>query len=49
METDNLRWREGEAHRDVEDAEKSFEELLERARWDEEEAARVWKERDELL
>ena len=46
---DNLRWWEAEAHRDAEDAGKSFEELLERAQRDEEEAARVRKERDELL
>ena len=48
-EVDNLRRREAEAHRDAEDAEKSFDELTERARWDQEEATRVQKERDELL
>jgi len=41
--------REAKARRDAEDAEKSFEELSERARQGEEEAARVWKEWDELL
>ena len=40
---------EAEVRRDAEDAEKSFDELSERARRDEEEAARLWKERDELL
>ena len=48
-EADNLRRRAAEAHRDAKDTEKSFDELSERARQDEEEAARVWKERDELL
>ena len=48
-EADNLRRREAEAHQDAEDAEKSFEELSERAQWDEVEATRVRKERDELL
>ena len=42
-EADNLLQREAKAHRDAEDAKKSFEELLERARRDEEEAARVQK------
>ena len=42
MEVDNLRRREAEARRDAEDAEKSFDELSERAQWDE-------KEQDELL
>ena len=41
-EADDLRWWEVEACRDVEDAEKSFDELSERAQWDE-------KEQDELL
>ena len=41
VEVDNLRWREAEARRDTKDAEKSFEELLKRAQWDKEEAARV--------
>ena len=49
MEADNLRRWEAEARQDVEDVEKSFDELSERARWDEEEAARVRKEWDELL
>jgi len=44
-----LQQREAEARRDTEDAEKSFDELSERARQDEEEATRVRKERDELL
>ena len=48
-EADNLRRRVAEARRDVEDAKKSFDELSERARWDQEEAARVQKEWDELL
>ena len=49
MEADNLQQRVAEAHRDTEDTEKSFDELSERAWRDQEEAARVWKERDELL
>ena len=49
VEADNLRRREAEAHRDAEDAEKSFDELTERARWDQEEATRVQKEQDKLL
>ena len=49
MEAVNLRWWEAEAHRDAEDAEKSFDELSERAWRDEEEATRVQKEHDELL
>ena len=48
-EVDNLRRQEAEAHRDAEDAEKSFDELSERAWQDQEEATRVRKERDELL
>ena len=48
-EVDILRRWEAEAHRDAEDAEKSFEELSERAWWDEKEVARVRKERNELL
>ncbi|XP_066342020.1 vicilin-like seed storage protein At2g18540 [Miscanthus floridulus] len=46
--SDNLRRWEVEARRDTEDAEKSFEELSERGRHYEEEAIRVWKERNEL-
>jgi len=38
-----------EAHRDVDEAEKAFEALLVRSQKDDEEAARVRKERDELL
>jgi len=49
VEADNLRRREAEAHWDAEDVEKSFCELSVRARWDQEEATRVRKERDELL
>ena len=49
VEADNLRWREAEAHWDAEDTEKSFDELSERAWQDEEEAAKVQKEWDELL
>ena len=48
-EAASLWLREDEAHWDAEDVEKSFEELSERARLDEEEDARVRKERDELL
>ncbi|XP_066315515.1 uncharacterized protein [Miscanthus floridulus] len=48
-EADNLRRREAEACRDAEDAEKSLDELSERAWWDQEDGARVWKEQDELL
>ena len=48
-EADNLRRQEAEAGQDAEDAEKFFYELSERARWDQEEAARVQKEWDELL
>ena len=33
----------------MEEAEKAFEELSARVRQDEEKAARVWKEQDELL
>ena len=49
VEADDLRRREAEACGDAELAEKSFDELSERAQWDQEEAARVQKERDELL
>ena len=48
-EADILQQREAEARRDADLAEKSFDELSERAQWDQEEAARVQKERDELL
>ena len=48
-EADDLRRWEAEAHGDAELVEKSFDELSERARWDQEEAARVQKEQDELL
>ena len=48
-EAAGLRQREAKAHRDVEDAEKAFQDLSVRARQDEEEAARVRKDRDELL
>ena len=46
-EADNLRRWEAEARLDMEDTEKSSDELSERAQRDEEEAARVWKEWDE--
>ena len=46
VEANNLRRREAEARQD---AEKSFDKLTERARWEQEEAARVQKEQDELL
>ena len=49
VEADNLRRQEAEARWDTEDTKKSFDELSERAQQDKEEAARVWKERDELL
>ena len=49
VEVDNLQRREAEARHDAELIEKSFDELLERTRWDQEEATRVWKEQDELL
>ena len=49
IEVDNLRRWESEARRDTEDAEKSFDELTERAQQDQEEATRVWKEQDKLL
>ena len=49
MEANNLQRWEAEARRAAEDAEKSFDELSERARQDEEEATRVWNEWDELL
>jgi len=46
---DNLRWWEAKPRWDAEDVEKSFDELLESAWQDQEEAARVQKEWDELL
>ena len=49
VEADNLRRPEAEAHRDVENMEKSFDELSKRARRDAEKVTRLWKERDELL
>ena len=48
-EANNLQRREAEVLWDAEDAEKSFDELSERARQDQEEATRVRKEWDELL
>ena len=48
-EVDNLRWWEAKARRDTDLAKKSFDELSERARRDQEEASRVQKEQDELL
>ena len=48
-EAARLRQREAEARWDAEDAEKEFQDLSARARQDEEEAARVQKEQDELL
>ena len=48
-EADNLRRREAEADRDAELTEKSFDELSERVQLDQEEAAGVQKEWDELL
>ena len=49
VEADNLQRRKAKARQDMEDTKKSFDELSERAWWDEEEATRLWKERDELL
>ena len=48
-EADNLRSWVAEARRDADEAEKAFEALLVRSQKDDEEAARVRKERDELL
>ena len=48
-EAANLQSRVTEARRDASEAEKAFEALLVRSRKDDEEAARVRKERDELL
>ena len=48
-EAASLRQQEAEACRDIEDAEKSFDELSDREWRDEEEAARLQKEWDELL
>ena len=45
----NLRSWMAKAHRDVDEAEKMFEALSARSWKDDEEAARVKKERDELL
>ena len=48
-EADSLQSRVAEAHRDADKAEKAFEALSARSWRDDEEAARVRKERDELL
>ena len=48
-EVANLRSWVAEAHQDADEAEKAFEALLVRSQKDDEEAARVRKERDELL
>ena len=48
-EAANLRSRVAEAHRDADEADKAFEALSARSRKDDEEAARVKKELDELL
>ena len=48
-ETANLRSRVAEARRDDDEAEKAFEALSARSQKDDEEAARVRKEQDELL
>jgi len=48
-EVDNLRSWVAETRRDADEAEKAFEALSVRPRKDEEEAARVKKEQDELL
>ena len=49
VEADDLRRREAEARRHVEDAAGMLQDLAVRARQDAEEAARVQKQRDELL
>jgi len=48
-EAANLRSRVDEAHQDTDEAEKVFEALSVRSQKDDEQAARVRKERDELL
>ena len=48
-EVASLRLQEAEAHRDMEEGEKAFEELSARAQQDEEEATRIRKKQDELL
>ena len=48
-EVDSLRLREAEARRHEEETERAFEALSVRAWQDDEEAARVRRERDELL
>ena len=48
-EAASLWLREAEARQDVEDAEKAFEELSVRPWQDEEEAAKVRREQDQLL
>ena len=48
-EADNLQSWVAEARRDADEAEKAFEALTVRSQKDDEEAARVRKERDELL
>ena len=48
-EVDSLRLREAEARRHEEETEKAFETLSARVRQDEEEAARVKREQDQLL
>ena len=48
-EAAGLRQREAEARRNTEDAERMFQDLLVRVKLDEEAAARVRKEQDELL
>ena len=48
-EAANLRLRVAEARRDADEAEKAFEALSARLRKDDKKAARVRKERDELL
>ena len=46
---DSLRSRVAEAHRDADEAEKAFEALSARSWREDEEAAKVRKERDKLL
>ena len=48
-EVTNLQSWVAEDHQDADEAEKVFEALLARSRKDEEEAARIRKERDEIL
>ena len=48
-EADSLRSLVAKARRHADEAERAFEALSVRSRRDDEEATKVWKERDELL